>query len=90
MLYASQRHEADFDAPVQGGGKAIEHRKGVSLVIRIFEPADHGGARSDQFRQLPLGEIRLRAQLDKLSRHCVDSAHLVQFCKPVWLSLKEM
>ena len=63
MLCASQRHEADFDAPVQCGCNAIEHRKGVSLVIRIFEPSASSSAHDGHWSSACESSVTIRKWL---------------------------
>jgi hypothetical protein len=62
------RNKAYFKTLVQGQGNPLKHR-GVTFIIRVLEPSDHGLSCTDDFGQLLLGEFCLCAHLVDLLRN---------------------
>ncbi len=72
-------NEAKFDALVQRAGDAPEHRQRMPLVIGVFQPANHGSGRADEFCELLLREARALAEFVNLARNRVVRLGLGQF-----------
>jgi len=74
------RHESNLNPLVERGGYATEHCQRMSIIIRVFEPADHRSGRSDQRGKLFLGKGRPRPKIvDFSGQRGVDQFLLERF-----------
>jgi len=65
----SHRNKPYLHSPVQSRCNSLQHRKRVTVVIRIFETANYRGRGPHPSRQFPLAQPCLRPQVVKQLSH---------------------
>src|SRR5437016_9504140 len=61
------RDKQYFDVSAQNSGYASKHGKGVTSVVRVLQPANHGSRGAHFGRQFPLAEAGPCAKLINLA-----------------------
>jgi hypothetical protein len=79
------RDEANLNPLVERGGYATEHRQRMSIIIRVFEPADHRSGRSDQRGKFFLRQVGPRPKVVDLSGQLGVDQFLLERLDPLAL-----